>query len=72
MKTILMVAFAVLSLAACTPSDKDISLYNDLVNANSNKICLDGVMYHKVRGYKTLGVAVAYNTDGTIKLCESN
>lgn len=75
MKTILMVAFAVLSLAAFTFAVLSLAAYtpsdNDIPNVNSNKICLDGVLYHKIRDQgKTLGVAVAYNTDGTIKLCE--
>lgn len=65
MKIILIVAFSMLSLIGCTADG------NGVVNANSKKICLDGVLYHKITGFNSvLGIAVAYNTDGTVKLCE--
>jgi hypothetical protein len=67
-KNILIVAFfatVALSLTACTGESDSQQINNEY----PDKICIDGVVYHKIRGVKVLGIAVAYNADGTIKVC---
>lgn len=56
-------AFAALTLTAC--------VHDGVAPIQKDKICLEGVAYHKVTGSgQRFAVAVAYNTDGTIQTCE--
>ena len=68
MKKTIVTLFALGLLTGCV---------HDGVPLQTDKICLDGVVYHKVLGsnkrmgpYVRMGIAVAYNTDGTIQTCE--
>lgn len=63
MKKTIVTLFALGLLTGC--------VHDGFVPLQTDKICLDGVMYHKVMGQgQRLGIAVAYNTDGTIQTCE--
>jgi hypothetical protein len=69
MNKITMVALALVALTGCEP----VSTVEPNNNSRYNitEICVDGVAYYQFIGYKKLAVAPAYNTDGTLKLCDS-
>lgn len=61
MKT-LAVLFAALMLSGCGKLDRMAAS----MTGSASKSCEDGVLYYQF----TSGAAVAYNTDGTVKLCK--
>jgi hypothetical protein len=54
--------FVALNLTGCGKVDRDIAR----LTGNPVKVCYQGVQYVQL----TSGASVAYNTDGSIKLCE--
>jgi hypothetical protein len=71
MKKIALVALALVVLTGCQPvhtSDQPAPSSNS--RFNPIEICVNGVTYYQFYGPRRLAVAVAYNTDGTIKLCD--
>lgn len=61
MKKLILIALA-LTLSGCGWFDRQVSS----VTGGATKVCVDGVVYLQF----TSGATVAYNTDGTVKVCK--
>lgn len=68
MNKITMVALALVVLTGCEPVSHE---PNSSSRFGVTEICVEGVVYYQFKGYKRLAVAPAYNTHGTLKLCDS-
>lgn len=57
-----------LLLSGCTNEDvkKVQKYYSDL-----NELCINGVTYYRVNGFKPMGVTPAFDRNGKIMLCEN-
>lgn len=65
MKRTIVTVFALGLLTGC--------VHDGFAPLHTDKICLDSVVYHKVTGTNgRMGIAVAYNTDGTIQTCKES
>ena len=61
MKIVILLALLV-SLVSCGAIDREVAR----LTGDGSKTCMDGVTYYQF----TSGASVAYNTDGTLKLCK--